>query len=165
MKLILLLRAINLGKINRVSMHELKIELINMGFSNIKTLLQSGNVYIESDSFNHEECRARLSSIFGFDMPIIVTNYETLLKLSKNELFKENTMIIFTNEMIDEETIDLLNNEVSEEFRVIDQCILINYTQAYQKTKFNNSWFERKLRSKTTIRNHRTVLKMIESFK
>lgn len=164
-KLILLLRAINLGKVNKVLMSELKLHLTEMGYINVKTLLQSGNVSIETEHFNHAECVAKLSVKFGFDIPVIITTHETLLSLCQHDLFKENSMVIFTNQKIDNDMIELFSRELTDEHVVLDQCILINYSTSYHKTKFNNNWFERKLKYKTTIRNRNTVLKMIESFR
>lgn len=164
MKHILLLRAINLGKFNKVPMLELKDLLISMDYKNVKTLLQSGNIFIETDTFDKAFCELKLKEKFGFEIPIIMTDNESLIRLSKHKQFKENSMIIFTNVKIDNEMIELLKQEVQEEFVIIDQCILINYHKSYHVSKYTNNWFERKLKQPTTMRNRNTVLKMIESF-
>lgn len=165
MKIILLLRAINLGKLNKVPMHDLKQYLIELGYRDVRTLLQSGNVSVETDRIDINALEIKLKDHYGFNIPIIMTNHLELIKLSKQPYFKENTMIIFTNHVISENEIMDLKQLVTDEFEVFNQCIIINYSTSYHETKFNNNWFERKLNINTTIRNRNTVLKMIESFK
>lgn len=165
MKMILLLRAINLGKINKVPMLDLKNYLTELGFINVKTLLQSGNIYVESDKLDLSDLENKLSARYGFKIPIIVTDISNLIHLSEHISFKENSMVIFTNQVITENQINQLRLEITEEFNVFHQCIIINYSTSYHLTKFNNNWFERRLKTNTTIRNRNTVLKMIDSFK
>ena len=49
MKYIVLLRGINISGKNKIAMSELKKVLEENGYKNIKTLLNSGNVILESD--------------------------------------------------------------------------------------------------------------------
>lgn len=165
MKVILLLRAINLGKLNKVPMHDLKHFLIDLGYRDVRILLQSGNVSVEMDNIVINNLENSLKERYGFNIPIVMTNHLELIKLSEQPNFKENSMIVFTNHLISENEIVELEQSVTEEFEVFHQCIIINYVTSYHETKFNNNWFERKLRINTTIRNRNTVLKMIESFK
>lgn len=165
MKLILLLRAINLGKLNKVPMLDLKLYLTEVGFSNVKTLLQSGNIYVETDEFDISDLGNKLSDRYGFKIPIILTDINQIIKISEHPNFKENSMVVFTNKTITEDQINQLKLEITEEFDILHQCIIINYSTSFHLTKFNNTWFERRLKTNTTIRNRNTVLKMIESFK
>lgn len=165
MKLILLLRAINLGKLNKVPMIDLKHYLTELGFINVKTLLQSGNVYVESDKLEISDLENKLVERYGFNIPVILTDLNQLIKISEHPNFKDNSMVVFTNQIITDNQINQLKLEITEEFNVLHQCIMINYSTSYHLTKFNNNWFERRLKTNTTIRNRNTVLKMIESFK
>ena len=64
------LRGINVGGHHKVPMAELKVEFTKLGYSNIITLLNSGNVIFNSDSANRQEIESRLTSQletkFGF---------------------------------------------------------------------------------------------------
>jgi len=93
MKLILLLRAINLGKINKVPMLDLKHYLTELGFINVKTLLQSGNVYVESDKLEISDLENKLVERYGFNIPVILTDLNQLIKISELHDFKDNTMV------------------------------------------------------------------------
>src|SRR5436189_30724 len=53
MRHIVLLRGINLGSRNRVSMPELRAVLTDAGFEDVRTYLQSGNVALTSDPKPH----------------------------------------------------------------------------------------------------------------
>lgn len=165
MKIILLLRAINLGKLNKVPMQDLKSYLTELGFQDVRTLLQSGNVSVETVEFDKNDLELKLSERYGFKIPLITTSIDKLNRISEHPNFKDNSMVIFTNHILNETEINLLEQEVTEEIKVLDQCIVINYTTSFHLTKFNNNWFERKLKINTTIRNRNTVLKMIQSFK
>jgi uncharacterized protein (DUF1697 family) len=165
MKYILLLRAVNLGKLNKVPMQDLKHYLSELGFRNVQTLLQSGNVSLETEMLNRNDLELKLSERYGFKLPIILTNVSQLTLLSEHPMFKENSMVVFMNDILTNDNINQLKQDITEEFYHLNQCILINYSTSYHETKFNNNWFERKLKTNTTIRNRNTVLKMIESFK
>jgi len=165
MKLILLLRAINLGKLNKVPMLDLKQYLTDIGFSNVKTLLQSGNIYVESEKIEISDLENKLSQRYGFNIPVILTDINQIIRISEHPNFKENSMVVFTNQLLTDDQINQLKTEITEEFYALHQCIIINYTTPFHLTKFNNNWFERRLKTYTTVRNRNTVLKMIESFK
>lgn len=49
MKYIVLLRGINISGKNKVPMNDLKKYLENLGYTNVKTLLNSGNVILETN--------------------------------------------------------------------------------------------------------------------
>ena len=49
---IVLLRGINVGGKNKVSMAELKVGLEELGFTNVKTYINSGNVILDSKLTN-----------------------------------------------------------------------------------------------------------------
>ncbi len=66
---IALLRGINLGARNRVSMPELRELLTGLGHEDVKTLLQSGNVVLTSDADPaglERDLVRKLREAFGF---------------------------------------------------------------------------------------------------
>jgi uncharacterized protein (DUF1697 family) len=70
-----LLRGINVGAKNRMSMAELTKALQEAGFSQVRTYIQSGNVLFESDG-EEAELRERMERAicgrFGFPVPVIL---------------------------------------------------------------------------------------------
>ena len=79
---IALLRGINISGKNRVPMAELKAGVEELGFSDVKTYLNSGNVLFSSDAVGIEALTSQIESLiknqFGFDIPVFVISKEDL---------------------------------------------------------------------------------------
>ncbi len=78
-----LLRGINVGKAKRVAMADLRSLLEELGFENVRTLLNSGNVVFSSskklsDSEIAEQIEAVFSKRFGFSSRLTVLTCEEL---------------------------------------------------------------------------------------
>ena len=71
-----LLRGVNLGKANRVPMAELRALLSGLGYSDVATLLNSGNAVFRADQGNPEAHAARIAEALtrelGVSVPVIV---------------------------------------------------------------------------------------------
>ena len=75
MRCVLLLRGINVGGKNKVSMAALKQVLSDAGFTEVSTLLQSGNVVLESPDSEEETlsvARKVFTERFGFSCGILL---------------------------------------------------------------------------------------------
>ncbi len=77
---IALLRGINVGKARRLPMAELRGLLEEIGFRDVRTMLNTGNVVFEADDAAAEEHELRIASAisqrFGFDVPTMVLRPE-----------------------------------------------------------------------------------------
>ncbi|MFZ6663676.1 DUF1697 domain-containing protein [Peijinzhouia sedimentorum] len=95
-KFIAFLRGINVGGNHKVPMQELKDILLNMGFENIITLLNSGNVIFEAKPTEIAELESQitqhLNSSFGFPIPVIIRSAENLKQLIQSDPFKGITV-------------------------------------------------------------------------
>lgn len=84
-KVVVFLRGINVGGI-KVLMKDLTLLFQNSGFSNVKTLLASGNVIVEAEDdplFRvQERCDEALSSHYGRTIPTLVFSAEEIEKLA-----------------------------------------------------------------------------------
>lgn len=78
------LRGINVGGHHKVPMAQLKNCLEDMGFENVKTLLNSGNVVFGCDLKDTGELEKRLETklaeVFGFGIPCMVISKKELLR-------------------------------------------------------------------------------------
>lgn len=75
MKYIILFRGINVGRNRKVEMKRLKAVCISMGYTEVSTYINSGNLILESSnsaSDIHMDLVKRLSIEFGFIIDIIV---------------------------------------------------------------------------------------------
>jgi len=78
MKYVAFLRGINVSGHHKVPMAELRKELTKLGFTNVITLLNSGNVIFESSSDDAEllekTIAEHLEKVFGFQIPVLIRN-------------------------------------------------------------------------------------------
>lgn len=78
---IVLLRGINLGARNRVPMGELREHLSGLGYGDVRTLLQSGNIVLQADASPGQLAQAIESEVetrFGVKSPVVVRTREQL---------------------------------------------------------------------------------------
>ncbi len=79
---IALLRGINVGKAKRVPMAELRTLLMGMGFTAVRTLLNSGNALFETARPQPKKLAASIATAiqehFGFPVPVIVVTAREL---------------------------------------------------------------------------------------
>ena len=92
---IVLLRGINIGSRNRISMPELREALEDTGFKDVRTHLQSGNVVLTSTAKPESvarKCEKLISERFGLEIPVVVRTQAELGRVVKrNPLAKVAT--------------------------------------------------------------------------
>jgi uncharacterized protein (DUF1697 family) len=92
-KYVAFLRGINVGGHHKVPMADLRKELEELGFENVTTLLNSGNIILEAISGNEENLEKKISAhlekSFGFPIPTIVRKSEMIYELLNNDPFKD----------------------------------------------------------------------------
>ena len=164
MSYVALLRGINLGKINKVNMKSLKPLFEYLGFEQVQTYIQSGNVLYKSLILNEQQLEEILKQTYHFDIPVIVRTKEELLAAIQLPIVeKENVYFIFLKKKMTALQQEELKDIVQAEFTIFnDDTIVINLTESYHISKFTNSFFERKLRITATSRNKNTVLKILQ---
>ena len=87
---IALLRGINLGPRNRVSMPELRELLTGLGYGDVRTLLQSGNVVVDSDAPPDHlagELEKAISSGLGVQSAVVVRTRDELADVIARDPF------------------------------------------------------------------------------
>lgn len=92
MRYVALLRGINVGGNTKVPMPDLKNALHELGYTEIKTLLNSGNVLFDSPDNNVQnvidEIEQKLKQRFGFPISVIIRTNKEITELVKDDLFK-----------------------------------------------------------------------------
>ena len=131
MKYIALLRGVNVGKRRRVEMKKLKTLFESLGYENVSTYLNSGNVIFNSSKIKEEiseEIVSCLNKNFGFEIHTLVKT-EKQIKEIANAIPKEwqNNSTQRTDVAYLFETID--SSKTLEEFPVKKEHISIRYTQ------------------------------------
>lgn len=180
LKKIAILRGINVGRKRRILMKDLKSLFEALGFLNIKTYIQSGNVIFEVCK-SSEENNKKLENIieegiykkFGFDVPVIIRTSEDLQRAVKinpfYDLSDKNTDITklhlaFLKQIPEKENLEKIKtlNYLPDKYVIIDQDIFIYCEGKYHQSKLTNNFFEKKLGVGATTRNWKTVLQLIE---
>lgn len=81
---IALLRGVNLGARNRVPMADLRAHLAGLGYGDVRTLLQSGNVVLDAGAAPDRlaaELEHELADRFGVRSPVVVRTRQQLAKI------------------------------------------------------------------------------------
>lgn len=90
---IALLRGVNLGKAKRVPMAELRALLSELGYSNVATLLNSGNAVFSATKGTPVKHAAQISSAIasrlGIDVPVIVKSAQELAAIVSGNALAE----------------------------------------------------------------------------
>ncbi len=82
-----LLRGINVGGNKKVEMKKLKQVFISMGFTNVSTYINSGNVLFNAEQITKDLAsylESNLKIEFGFDIPCVVVSKESLHKIAQS---------------------------------------------------------------------------------
>jgi uncharacterized protein (DUF1697 family) len=168
---IALLRGINVSGQKKVLMTDLILAFQELGFQNVKTYIQSGNVLFQTKKTNQEileeKIKNKLLNTFTFDISVLVKSCEQLeVILRKGPFTDEQTeQSYFTllhskpnKNLIEEVQLIHYHNEA---FFVTDECVYFYSAIGYGKAKCNNNFFERKLKVTATTRNYKTMVKLL----
>jgi uncharacterized protein (DUF1697 family) len=170
---IALLRGINVSGHKKIKMPELKVMFEELGFTNVRTYIQSGNVVFESETAEDLESKisAKIQALFGFEVSVICRTSEEMEDVIKRNPFAEmvgfepeKLYVTFLQEAPAEEklaTLQALSFE-PEMYTVSGREVFVYCFNGYGNTKLDNALFEKKLKVKASTRNWRTVNKLIE---
>lgn len=171
-----LLRGINVSGHNMMKMEALKAMLENIGFQNVRTYLQSGNVFVDSEEDAAKVgfiIKQEIFKVFGHEVPTIVITKEDLELCFKNSPFlKEKDIdtkklyVAFVSVALKSENInDLKISQFKPDEASIDgNRIFIKYAVGAGKTRFDQKYIEKKLNVTATIRNWNTVTNLLELY-
>jgi uncharacterized protein (DUF1697 family) len=169
-----LLRGINVSGHNMIKMNDLKITLEKIGFSNVTTYIQSGNVFVETEdtsTFNVGfKIKQEIYKTFGYDVPVIVISKNDLEICFKNNPFlkdknidAQKLYVAFVSKELNSNAINELKiSQFKPDEAVVDSNkIFIKYHVGAGKTKLDQKYIEKKLNVTATIRNWNTVTNLL----
>lgn len=164
------LRGINVSGHRVIKMDALKKSYAELGFTNILTYIQSGNVIFQFKKSEHLKIenmiKNKISDEYGFDVPVIVKDAKDLKNVIKNNSFLNNKNVDLSKLHVTFLSAIPAKSEVKrikeidfspEEFIICDDIIYLYCPGGYGNTKLNNNFFENKLKVKATNRNWKTV--------
>lgn len=168
---IVLLKGINVGGHKKVHMAELRELLAKMGFKNVRTYIQSGNIILKSDKTDNLKIELQIKNAllnhFGFEVSVLVKTREEIECIFNNSPFieekKKASYFMMLHDIPEVELVKVASEKVyeSEEYQIIKDCIYYYSAKGFGQAKFNTNYFERKLQTFATARNYNTMVKLL----
>ena len=166
---ICLLRGINLGSHNRLSMPDFAASLTKAGFTEVRTYRQSGNAVFTSDLSSMDTSKAVHDILLAdrkLDLPVLVLTAEELRSaalanpfLSREDIDTNALYATFLEAAPDPALLADIDRHIGgeDEWQAVGKTIYLYCPGGYGRTKLNNGFFERKLKQTATTRNWKTV--------
>lgn len=170
-----ILRGVNVSGKNLIKMNSLKEMYEEMGFQNVKTYIQSGNVVFQGLEVSLKELEKSISEAilkrFALNVPVLVREYSELKSiLSLNPFLNDpkeditKLYITFLSTPPEKHFIERIDNEsyLPDKFIIIERTIYLSCPNGYGNTKLNNNFFENKLAVNATTRNLKTLTELVK---
>ena len=175
MKYIAFLRGINVGGKNKIKMETLCEVCSNtLGFKNVKTYINSGNVIFETAKTSDQKLAAKIEKAiekeFGLQIKTMVRSISEIEDIIKNNPFDgqfendKDLHVFFLDEELPAEKSELLlsNNNENEMFDVQNREIFYLSHISFSDSLMGKDYIGKKLKVSATARNWRTVNKVLE---
>lgn len=172
---IALLRGINVSGKNKIKMTELKQLFLDIGFSEITTYIQSGNVIFSSEEKNTSNIENKIiteiNNKFRYSIKVLVLQKETLESVFKSNPFKneadfdfKKTCATFLDKIPTVEGIAKVKALAAKNELIIfkNKTVYLYCPNGFGRTKLSNNNIENKLKVSATSRNWNTVTKLVE---
>lgn len=173
MKWAAMLRGINLGK-RQLKSAELKAVVEGMGFTEVKTILASGNVVFEAGDAKPEalerDLHAALEKATGLKSEVFVRNHTELTALVGNNPFPDEArerpsflVVSFHRDPVDQGAIDRVaaSYDGPERMVVIGRELLTDFPDGQGRSNLIPVMQKAKLSQANTGRNWNTVQKLL----
>lgn len=169
-----LLRGINVSGKKKIKMAELKEHYESLGFEDVKTYIQSGNVVFKSKESDvdvlADSIHNKIKEVYSFEVPITIRKGSDIEKIIKTNPFlekAEDTKMLYVGFMntIPDPKLVAKTKEITfkdDKFEVIGETLFLYLPGGAGRTKFTNNFFEKKFKVSITTRNWRTTLKVGE---
>ena len=170
--LISLLRGINVGGNKKIRMADLKDLYESLGFTKVKTLLQSGNVVFESQTHDSDKLTGQIETAieehFGFQVRIIMRTGADLKAIIERNPFSDKALaepskllVVFLLEELDASKLDAAMEayEGPEQLHLKGRELYIFYPEGMGRSKLDRTLG--KVKMVNTGRNWNTVNKLL----
>jgi uncharacterized protein (DUF1697 family) len=177
MQYIAFLRAINTtGRF--VRMERLRRVFREMGFSNIETHIQSGNVSFESDDLNiiklENQIEFGLQDTLGYPVPTFIRTDKELLKIVEQHSFEVSTARVGSTLYVaflhkqppgDIQQVMLKQANEIDHLHFYQNHLFWLYNRSVGESTFSNAKIEKILRVPATLRNISTIQKIADKYR
>ncbi len=173
-----MIRGINVVGAKIVKMEALRKMYEGLGFKNVRTYIQSGNVIFQTIKKKEKELEALIAKEvlkkFGYEVKVMVMTAEHLNKIiNGNTLARDKTketiylhVTFLATAPGDHNLQDILDKkQPGEEIIITNHAVYLYCPLGYGNTKLGNNFLESKLKTTATTRNWRStneILKLAE---
>ena len=169
-----LLRGVNVGGRNKLPMKELAAMFVDAGCNNVRTYIQSGNVLFRVEPTLDQDIPSLISasilSRFGYRVPVVTRTARELRGIVQANPFMERgdgpdkLHVAFLSEVPAHANVEALdaNRSAPDEFAVLGREIYLCCPDGLARSKLTNDYFDSRLAATSTMRNWKTVLKLLD---
>lgn len=173
-KYVTFLRGINVGGKNMIKMEALREMVGSLGFTDVKSYINSGNIIFETDEMDDNELSAKITEAitetFSFNIKVMTRKISEIESLVKNNPFAgqfendKDLHVFFLDEDLSEEKRDILFAQANENemFAFQPRTIFCLLRISILDSIVGKGFIDKKLKVSATARNWRTVNKILE---
>ncbi|MEZ5103178.1 MAG: DUF1697 domain-containing protein [Draconibacterium sp.] len=171
---IAILRGVNVGG-KTLKMADLRTKIERLGFENVSTYIQSGNVFfqarMEAKEVLEQKIKALILSDLNLDVSVIVLTPKKLEEiinanpyLSDSKKDRAFMHVTFLQTVPGNYNVESIQDKRmgNEEIVFTDEAVYLYCPNGYGTSKLTNNLFESKMKVAATTRNWKTTLKLLE---
>ena len=174
MRFVALLRGVNVGGNTKVNMAELRASCERLGYENVKTYINSGNVIFDAAPNDTDKIASQVHDAilrdFGLDISVMVRSIEELQEVIANNPFdgqfdnhKDMHVFFLADELPDDKRALLMEkHSEAEQISVHGKTIYYHLRISIIDSLLGKGFVDKKLKIPATARNWRTVMKLAE---
>ncbi|MFV1983264.1 MAG: DUF1697 domain-containing protein [Thiohalomonadales bacterium] len=176
MNYISILRGINVSGQKKIKMADLKLLFESLGFENVVTYIQSGNVLFNTKTKNKADLKSiieqAIKKTYKFHVPVIIRSKNDFKKIINNLPFKsidteKNGTIVLVTFLSDKPSKDKYTEiqqyvKSPEKLVIKDKEVYLYCPNGYGKSKLSNNFIENKLSVEATTRSWKSIHKIYD---
>jgi uncharacterized protein (DUF1697 family) len=165
-----ILRGINVGGII-IKMDALRKSLETLGFADVKSYIQSGNLFFKTNEASAEKLKEKISlkiqEDFGYSIQVLVLTKEQVKKVIEENPFEGSTASMHVTFLSSTPLpqVDLsqihAKKQADEQFFLSENAFYLYCPSGYGKTNLHTNFLESKLKVKGTTRNWKTTNELL----
>jgi uncharacterized protein (DUF1697 family) len=169
-----LLRGINVGGKNKLAMKDLVAIFVAAGCVDVQTYIQSGNVVFKASTAVAKRLPSAVSAalldLAGYRIPVVIRTVDELESVSQNNPFlkagreSDTLHVAFLADLPAPARVAAIDPKRSppDELDLRGREIYLRLPNGVAPSKLTNAYFDATLGTTSTLRNWRTVLKLLE---
>ncbi|MEL6866672.1 MAG: DUF1697 domain-containing protein [Bacteroidota bacterium] len=172
-KYVALLRGINVSGQKKIKMAELRQHLIDAGFGEVQTYIQSGNILLDSDLTDRgvlaQEVAEVIQKNYAFEVTVLIRQAADLRNILTGNPFltADNIKYQYVTFLAESPTAEAIGHLATFDYKPEDYALRDDFLYFFAangagRAKMGNNFFEKKLKVAATTRNWRTVMKLLE---